>query len=325
VKGSVRKRRCSPYGFWLLSTLAAACTGGDPNLGTPDAGSPADAFTIDDRTPVLDLDAILGRETQTTGDEPQPPPEPCDPDAGADEPPDTNDDIYGIDGCRPVPSRLIVLGDSVALSFQDDTLLTPRFRDLAPNVDVEGYAEAGSGILSLPLQARRAAPGPEHLFVFIWSIGNDFGLAGSLEAPDADLTSYQAAFGELFGYFGDQARFPGGATFLLNTQYVPRDNCAAPGAAPWRGPEAVQRLLDLNKLFFLDVAEARPDAAAIDHYPDFLGHAANANIKDCPHCGQNNAQWTDPYGIHPNGAGQTHVAEKWAVAFAGMLGPACGD
>jgi hypothetical protein len=160
--------------------------------------------------------------------------------------------------------------------------------------------------------------------VFLWSIGNDM-LSGGILAPNADLTPLHAAFAEVFDYFSDSGRFPGGATFLLNSQFTPLDNCAVPAAKAWFGPEVLERFLNLNKVFFLDVAASRPDAVAIDHFPDFLGHAANANIKGCPYCGQDNTEWTDPIGFHPNEAGQAHIGEKWAVAFARMLGPPCGD
>jgi hypothetical protein len=316
-----------------LALCAAACSGGEENLGPLDAGSPAaDAAeamdqSVTDRTPPLDFDAAWSsdcrpRPPDSTGNEPRPPAEPCDPDAGAGEPPDTNDDVYGIDGCRPVPARLIVLGDSIAFVFGPNTPLVARLREWAPNVTWEGYAENGSQVASLPAQARRAAPGPGHVFVFIWSIGNDL-LAGGILEPCADLSPYHAAFAEVFGYFGDRSQFPGGATFLLNAQYETKDGCGVPAAFPWRGPEVIERVLNLNKLFFLDVAEARPDTVAIDHYPDFLGHAANANIKGCPHCGQDNTQWTDFFGYHPNEAGRAHVGDKWAVAFAQMLAPSC--
>jgi hypothetical protein len=312
----------------MLSVLcAAACTGSDASSDPSEAGSPAvDGGSIldgsiEDRTPALDLDVILSRDAFPTdpGDVGPLPGEPCDPDAGTDKPPDTNDDVYGIDGCRPVPSRLIVLGDSIANTFSDAFLVDSRLREWAPEVAFESYAEGGSAILHLPDQARRAAPGPEHVFVFIWSIGNDFSVG--IQDANFDLTSRHAAFAEVFAYFGDQTRFPGGATFLLNTQYTTRDECS--GRLPALGTELLERLRYLNKLFFLDVAEARTDAIAIDHYPDFLGHAAHANLKGCPHCGLDNTQWTDRVGVHPNAAGNEHVGEKWAVAFAGMLGGSC--
>jgi hypothetical protein len=230
--------------------------------------------------------------------------------------------FYGIDECRPVPARLIVLGDSIAYGVQPNSPLTARLQEWAPNITWESYAENGSQIPHLPAQERRVASGPGHVFVFIWSIGNDMLASGILE-PNADLTSRHAAFAEVFSYFSDSSRFPGGATFLLNTQYTPFDNCGVPAARPSFGPEILARFLNLNKLFFLDVAASRPDTVAIDHYPDFLGHAANANIKGCPYCGQDNTQWTDPVGFHPNVAGQTQIGDKWAVAFARMLGPTC--
>jgi hypothetical protein len=109
------------------------------------------------------------------------------------------------------------------------------------------------------------------VFVFIYSIGNDL-LLGQILQPDADLTPIHAAFAQVIDFFGDRARFPGGATFLLNTYYDPFDNCDAPGARPWRGRATMDRVLYLRKVLFLDVAEARTDTVAIDHYPDFLGH-----------------------------------------------------
>ena len=214
-----------------------------------------------------------------------------------------------------------MLGDSIAAGFSESFLVDSRLREWAPEVTFERYSLSGSAILDLPGQAQRVAPGPGHVFVFIWSIGND--VPRGLNQPNADLSRYHAAFAEVFGYFRDQSRFPGGVTFLLNTQYTVRDECDAPGAEPWEGPEARDRWRNLNEIFFLDVAEASSDAVAIDHYPDFLGHTRNANIKGCPHCGPDNTQWTDFGGVHPNAAGNKHIAEKWAVAFARMLEPSC--
>jgi hypothetical protein len=81
----------------------------------------------------------------------------------------------------------------------------------------------------------------------------------------------------------------------------------------------MDRVFYLHEVFFLDVAEARADTVAIDHYPDFLGHGMNANIKGCPYCGPDNTAWVDGT-YHPAEAGVEHVSDKWEVAFAQMLG-----
>jgi hypothetical protein len=94
--------------------------------------------------------------------------------------------------------------------------------------------------------------------------------------PNSDLEPLRAKFEEVFAYFNDKSLFPGGATFLLNTQYGPHDQCDAPEAHAYGGPALVARLLEINRIMFLDVAEARSNTVAIDHYPDFLGHADNA-------------------------------------------------
>jgi hypothetical protein len=251
---------------------------------------------------------------------------PCAADAGLDDPPDTNDDIVGADGCRPSPARLVILGDSVAAMGgtapdYHQSLMTARLRELAsPDLVFESFAMGGAVVADLPAQAKRAAPGAGHVFVWIWAIGNDMA-SGLVANPDADLAPLHASFDEVFDYFADRALFPDGATFLLNTQYWPFDECNAPGARPDPGPALLERFLALNQTFFLDVATARPDAIAIDHYPDFLGHADNANVRGCPHCGVDNTAWT--FSSHPTQAGSAHIADKWFVAFDAMLGAQC--
>jgi hypothetical protein len=325
------------HALWPPLVLCAACYGSDENLtfrgadagiegeSAPIDARPADA-RLEDRGPLIDLDALLRDNAiplpDRAGEEPEPTPNRCNPEAGAGKPPDTNDDLFGVDGCRPTPARFIILGDSIATGFQEDSLLVTRLRVLAPNAVFQSFAVDGSKIGDLPVQARRAAPGAGHVFVWIWSIGNDM-LSGGILAPDADLAPRHAAFAEVFDYFGDPGRFSSGATFLLNTQFDPYDNCEAPGASPWAGPVVMARFLDLNRIFFLDVAEARPDTIAIDQYPDFLGHGRNANIEGCPYCSADNTRWTDGVGFHPNETGRAHVADKWAVAFARMLGASC--
>jgi hypothetical protein len=89
-----------------------------------------------------------------------------------------------------------------------------------------------------------------------------------------------------------------------------------------QGPVLLQRFLEINQAMFLDVAQTRPDTIAIDHYPDFLGHTDNANIRGCPHCGADNTPWT--VIAHPNPAGSAHIADEWALVFERVLGSSCG-
>jgi hypothetical protein len=322
-------------GHGILLVALSACSSDERRMGAErDPGNEVLDASVDTgprvQWPPFDFDA--GAPPQPDPDarpplpdappwEPPPGPEPCDPDAGADQPPDTNDDIYGIDGCRPRPQRLILLGDSIASMFQPGSLLETGLRTRAPNVYFENYAFGGSKIQDLPAQARSAGPGPGHVFVWIWTIANGL-LPDRLLEPDTDLAPFQAAFSDVFAYFTDPARFPGGATFLLNTQYGPFDDCDVPGAKIWEGPGTPERFRYLNQVFFLDVAEARSDTVAIDHQPDFLGHGTNANIKGCPHCSADNNTWLG-FGFHLNETGNAHVAEKWTVAFDLMLADSC--
>jgi hypothetical protein len=111
-------------------------------------------------------------------------------------------------------------------------LVAERLRPLAAaNLVVEAFPVSGTRVAALPGQARRAAPGPGHVFVWIWSIANDM-LTGIVTDPNADLGPLRASFEEVFGYFGDTSLFPDGATFLLNTQYWPFDLCDGPGSNP---------------------------------------------------------------------------------------------
>jgi hypothetical protein len=149
-------------------------------------------------------------------------------------------------------------------------------------------------------------------------IGNDL-LQGS-----TDWAGWEAAWSDVFAYFTDTSSFPDGATFLLNTQYTPYDECAdPPGRLVGVPPETERLLREVNQRLFLDVAESRSDAVAIDHYPDWLGHGKHADIAACPHCGEDNTSWQSD-GVHPNAIGNRHIADKWKVALERIYASTCG-
>ena len=77
---------------------------------------------------------------------------------------------------------------------------------------------------------------------------------------------------------------------------------------------------EYNQRVFVDLALARPDAVAVDQYPDWNGHGNNANNARCPHCYRDdNSRWLFPDGIHPNVIGHQHIAAKWKVAIDEMF------
>ncbi|MBK7581149.1 MAG: SGNH/GDSL hydrolase family protein [Myxococcales bacterium] len=248
----------------------------------------------------------------------------CDPPSSSP-PPDTNDDIYGLDACRPKPARLVVLGDSIAACLgvgpsecTPNQLVDHLKQTIAPGVVLESKAKSGAFTAELPVQAQAVAGGPGHVLVWVYAIGND------LATDKIDYLGWNKAWSEVFAYFTDTSRFPDGATFLLNTQYSPYDQCPDP-PGPSRGvtDEQEQLLQDVNKALFIDVAKQRADSVAVDHYPDFLGHGRNADLRGCPHCGADNTHWLQGDGTHPGPAGFAHMTEKWKEVFAKMYGSGC--
>jgi hypothetical protein len=183
---------------------------------------------------------------------------------------------------------------------------------------VESKAAAGAYTADLPAQARSVEGGSGHVLVWVFAIGND------LLERNIDYPRWESAWSEVFEYFADTARFPGGATFLLNTQYSPYDQCPDPlGPNSGITDAEEQNLQNINQRMFIDVAIRRPDTVAVDHYPDWLGHGGNADIRGCPHCQLDNTRWVIDDGVHPNAIGHARLADKARAAVDGMYGAAC--
>lgn len=250
-------------------------------------------------------------------------PPPCATDAGGA--PRTSDDIYGFDGCRPVPERFVILGDSIAACYAVSPsdcgpLLIGEYlkTTAAPALTVESHAVGGARIADLPGQAQQVAGGPGPVVIWIYILGNDLALR---EVSDAGVA---AAWGATFAYFGNTTLFPGGVTYLLNTQYSPYDQCPEPlGGAYSVSIAADEWLQAVNRSVFIALGENRSDTVTIDQYPDWLGHGDNANVLACPHCGRDNTSWMALDRIHPNALGYAHMTAKWSVAIDRMYGAGC--
>jgi hypothetical protein len=249
-------------------------------------------------------------------------PRACDPNTLMAKPPDTNDDIYGMDGCSQVPSRFVVLGHSNALAGGDQSagaLVANYIRETyAPGLEYQTHAALGSlgELEDLARQMRSVEPGPGHVAVWIFSF-----------PANPETFDYPLWLGQLqtvFDYFGDAAEFPDGASFLLNAQYSPSDQCSARilGIGPALTPEQEQGLQDINRRLFIEPAVERADTVTIDHYQDWLGHAGNANVYGCPHCSFDNTLWQADQ-VHPNEIGRAKIADKWKIAVDQMYGGGC--
>jgi hypothetical protein len=178
---------------------------------------------------------------------------------------------------------------------------------------------SGSFVQDLPQQAAGVAGGPGHVLVWIFSIGNDLASTRS-----TNYAAWEAAFAEVFDTFNDAERFPGGATFLLNTQYSPYDQCPDPPGPSWGIPMELEALLqEVNQRMFLDVAERRSDTVALDHYRPWLGHGINADNAGCPHCGADNTSWMFD-NSHPNDIGYRQMADRWIATLDAMYEAGCG-
>ncbi|HMI93910.1 MAG TPA: GDSL-type esterase/lipase family protein [Polyangiales bacterium] len=254
---------------------------------------------------------------------------------------DKDDDVHGLDRCRPAPARMVTLGDSIASCFLTawdpeggpsgcaPNLIADYLREhYAPDLVYEDHSVPGAVTADGIVQAQGVAPGPGHIFVWVYLGGNDLLGCGGTEGNDAtvacmyrEIDEIRAEWEPILAYFSDPALFPDGATFLLNTQYQISDECENPGGMSLGTTQARSAAVQAyNQRVFIDRAVERADAIAVDQYPDWLGHGIFADNARCPHCyREDNVSWLYPSDVHPNPTGHRHIAAKWKLAIDQML------
>ncbi len=253
----------------------------------------------------------------------------CDPATAPDRPP-ADDGIFGLDGCAPLPERLIALGGSVITCTGDEPdgygcapdMLAHYIRTkYSPNLQYENLASSGGlgGFSNLRRQAELAGPSTGHVAVFIFSLPDD------IDPAALEIDRWRTEFEDSMSYFADPG-VASGATFLLNTQYSPSDQCPHP-LVPVIGPpplnqEEEDALLAINQDLFIQVGVTRADTVTVDQHSDWLGHGWQRGAPGCPHCYSDNTPWLSD-GIHPNRLGQVHIFEKWRIAVDRIYGEGC--
>jgi lysophospholipase L1-like esterase len=226
-------------------------------------------------------------------------------------------------GCQPIPTRMVVLGDSivacVGVGGKDSNDCAPkRLSDhLAATygpLTYENLSVGGAVTSDIPqYQLPTIEVGiPGHVIVVIYIGGND--LSPYIFVSDqAALDGWNnttgpevaAAWDEILAFFGDPANFPDGATLLLNTQYNPFDDCTAP---PYFVSETKIELLHAHNEALIDRAASQPWGFAADQHPSYLGHGHYVNDASCPYYDESFEGWMGDL-IHPNALGHHHLAD----------------
>jgi lysophospholipase L1-like esterase len=256
-----------------------------------------------------------------------------DPFAGGDAPPaGSGDASHVIDGglfdaapvhsCAPAPTRVVVIGDSItACSVIGGPMaadcVSKQFSDYViahygPGASYENYAVGGAQLADIAGQMANvpATQGPTLMMLFIG--GND--LTPYLTQSDAAaMTGWtgtvepmmQSVYDTTFAALGNAAKFPGGATLLMNTQYNPFDDCTA---APYNISQAKTTILHEFNDKIKTIAEAHADGAiVVDTHSPFLGHGHHYNVTTCPYYMANAAPYMQDL-IHANAAGNAVLA-----------------
>jgi len=293
-------------GLFGAMVLAAACGTDNKNPYAPgvDTTRPADAGVTPTPTPKPTPDAGGAPEVAAGG--PSTPGTPTPPTGG-----------------KVVPTRFIVLGDSIAAcsnvgnengaNCSAKKLFDYVKASYAPALVYQNGAVGGAVTADVSdRQLQSVTPGPGHALVLIYIGGNN--LAKYLFAGDAvaergymtDLPGIKANWEAIFGFFQDKTKFPDGSTVLMNNQYNPFDDCTA---APYFLSAKKNMLLDAFNKELATIASAK-GAVLTDQHTPFLGHGHHYSVRTCPHYKDNQTPWMDDL-IHPNAAGHENLFQQW--------------
>ncbi len=312
---------------WLRAMVLTAASGGvlvacgepatgdggetDASSSGGDTQAPTDTGPGDGPGTSLDSSGSVGGSSSETGDPPG-----TTTDTGEDtstgEPPA---------GCQPVPTRMVVLGDSIAACAgvggkNSDDCAPKRLNDhLAATygpLTYENYSVGGAVTRDVPqYQLPDIEIGiPGHVIVMIYVGGNDLSpyIFQSDQAAQNgwDNTTgpeVAAAWEEILAFLGDATNFPDGTTLVMNTQYNPFDDCTAP---PYNVSEVKTQLLHAHNDALTARADSQPWAFIADQHPSYLGHGHYVNNSGCPYYDASFEGWMGDL-IHPNVLGHHHL------------------
>lgn len=248
-----------------------------------------------------------------TTDNPQP-----DPGTGSTEEPggtggggDTGGGGGGSKDCAPIPKRYVVLGDAIPLGKEGiDGPDDPRnaFKMMheyiketykASDLSYENLSKGGAATKDVPgEQIDNVDTGkPGHVLVNIHIGGND--LAPFIAKSDSDaenvfdgtMEKAEADWQTVFDFFEDKSKFPDGATFIINTQYNPFDDCTETHNLVWKLTETKIRLMRQFNERIAALATNKANAVVADQYREFLGHGHHHDNDKCPHYKSGSEYW----------------------------------
>ncbi len=237
--------------------------------------------------------------------------------------------------CAETPSRLVVLGDSIAACFgvngRDAASCGPKIfsEDMAtryaPGISYENLAVSGSVTTDIvDEQLATIFTGAGHAMVLIYVGGNDIQRyltqadAAAEAGLSADLPGIKDDWRSIFAFFADTTNFPDGATIIMNNQYNPFDECTAP---PFNLSSTKNALLVQFNTELANLADEEEGVYLTDQYTAYLGHGHHYNVQACPHYQAGLQPFMEDL-IHPNVAGHAHLAVQWS-AMADTLYAGC--
>jgi lysophospholipase L1-like esterase len=237
---------------------------------------------------------------------------------------DSGDSGGPIDNCHPIPSRVIVFGDSIFACFGvggkssndcSPKIIADYISATYGPVTYENLAVNGDRTIHVPEQQMPTMPvGPGHALVMIYIGGND--LAQYIFSSDQEAENQWTnssgpevaqKWEEIFEFLEDPANFPDGVTLLMNNQYNPFDDCTA---APYQSvtPLKTEILAEHNALL-AERAAAHGIAVITDQHTPFLGHGHHFDDSSCPYYMSGASGWMFDV-IHPNVAGHRNLADQ---------------
>jgi len=261
--------------------------------------------------------------------------------SGADAPvgggPDATVTDASVLTCAPMPTQLIVLGDSITHcsnlsgNTSNPDCSATNFHEylkanVNPSITLQNVSQPGAVSQDVgDSQIGAVTVGAGHALVMVFIGGNDlqpyiFISDTAAETRYAtDKPRLENEWQRIYDWLENSSNFPDGVTLIMNTQYNPFDDCTAP---PYNlSSYKIGLLTEFNETL-RSQAGARDYATITDQHTTYLGHGHHNTVDSCPHYSAGAANWMGDL-IHPNAAGHANLLSQWQKTSDAIYGANC--